>query len=95
MKIKSLLRLGRVRWNTKKNTSDAKSCYDGMMYHCRKLSAYDHSYAFVFHRNALGWPIINQIERPEQIDLSDNDDKVVIRDGFIYSIKKTNKTSKE
>ena len=95
MNIKDSFRNRQSKWRTKKITADAKSCYEGMIYHCRKLSAYDHSYAFRIRRETLGWPIIEQIQRPDNVVLNENEDFVIIKDGYVYSIDKKNKTIKE
>lgn len=95
MKLFNPFDKGQAKWRAKKLVADAKSCYDGMVYHCRKLSAYDNTYAFIIHRSDLGWPIIEQIVRPEEVRLSELKDDVVIKDGYIYSISKKDKTNKE
>ena len=76
------------RANTIKITT--RNYYDGLLEHfCRATKAKD-DMAFVIRREGImGGPVIDQIVKPSNVTLSETDNFVVIKDGYVYELKKT------
>lgn len=83
-KVKALWRLRRIK-------SDMPAIFNNAVYHCAKVSALNHTLSFIVHKvGVFGGPMVEQIPRPEtiQISESDIDQYIIIRDGFIYKLTK-------
>ena len=80
--LKARRRAGRVAGKTRDAFSQA-------VYGCQLVSYYNNGIAFVVNRDGIfGRPQICEIERPADVIISENDDCVVVRDGFIYEMNK-------
>ena len=79
---------GLAKWRAKKIKAEANSLYAGMVHHCQRLSQFDNQFAFVIkHKGTFGGPDIMQINRPDNLSISEFDNCVVIKDGKIYELK--------
>ena len=69
--------------------ANAGRYYDAMVHNCCRVSAANNSLSFaVHHRGIFGGPVIEQITRPEIVQLSETDDCVIVKDGQVYQLKK-------
>ena len=60
---------------------------DGIVHNCCRVSAANKELAFVVHRvGVFGGPVIEQIARPENVQISETDDCVVVKDGRVYQL---------
>lgn len=81
-KIKSLWRLRLIK-------ADAERYYEATAYHCAKVSAMNRNLAFAVYKVGIfGGPKVEQIARPDNVMLSENDGCVIIKDGFIYRLNR-------
>lgn len=63
--------------------------FDGIVHNCCRLSAANNTLAFAIHRvGVFGGPVIEQITRPDSVQLSETDDCVIVKDGQVYQLKK-------
>ena len=63
--------------------------FDGIVHNCCKVSAANNDLAFAIHRvGVFGGPVIEQIARPDDVKLSESDDCVIVKDGFVYHLTK-------
>lgn len=63
--------------------------FDGIVHNCCRISAANNALAFAIHRvGVFGGPVIEQIERPDPVKLSESDDCVIVKDGFVYHLTK-------
>ena len=80
--LKARRRAGRVAGKTRDAFSQA-------VYGCQLVSYYNNGIAFIVRRvGAFGRPEICEIERPDDVIISETDGYVVVRDGFIYEMNK-------
>ena len=63
--------------------------FNGIVHNCCRVSAANNELAFVVHRvGVFGGPVIEQIARPENVQISETDDCVVVKDGYVYHLTK-------
>lgn len=63
--------------------------FDGIVHNCCKVSAANNDLAFAIHRvGVFGGPVIEQIPRPDVVQLSEEDDCVIVKDGYVYYLKR-------
>ena len=67
---------------------EAEASFAGAVHNCCRVSANNHSLAFAIHRSVKGYPRIEQIKRPEVVALCESDDCVVVKDGYMFELKK-------
>lgn len=61
--------------------------FDGIVHNCCRLSAANNALAFAIHRvGVFGGPVIEQITRPQIVQLSETDDCVIVKDGYVYEL---------
>lgn len=81
-KIKALWRLRLIK-------ADAQRFFEATAYHLAKVSNINHDLSYVVHKVGIfGGPQIEPIERLDNVNISENDDCVIIKDGFIYRLTK-------
>lgn len=77
------------RWRAVNIRANAGRYFDGVVHNCCRVSASNHKLAFVVRRTGVfGGPVIELIDRPDNVQLSEYDDCVVIKDGKVYELKK-------
>lgn len=62
--------------------------FDGVVHNCCKVSSNNHQLAFVIHRSVKGYPRVESLRRPDIVQLSETDDCVIVKDGYMYELKK-------
>lgn len=76
-------------WRAKNLKADTQRRYEATAYHCAKVSKLNHDLAFAVHKVGIfGGPEVEQISRPDAVCLSEKDDCVIVKDGFVYQLKK-------
>ena len=69
--------------------SNSGRYFDGIVHNCCKVSAANNDLAFAIHRvGVFGGPVIEQIPRPDVVQLSEEDDCVIVKDGYVYYLKR-------
>lgn len=67
----------------------ARDYYDSVIYHCCGVSRANNDLAFLIERVGIfGGPVITQITRPDQVTIGEFENVVVVKDGFLYELKK-------
>lgn len=67
--------------------ANAGRYFDGIVHNCCRVSANNNGLAFAIHRRGVfGGPVIEQIARPDNVQLSESDDCVIVKDGFVYHL---------
>lgn len=66
--------------------ADVTRKFNGVLHKCCGISENNHKIAYVVHRSVLGFPRIEQIERPQEVQLSETDDCVIVKDGVVYEL---------
>ena len=67
---------------------EAEASFAGAVHNCCRVSANNHSLAFAIHRSVKGYPRIEQIKRPDVVALCESDDCVVVKDGYMFELRK-------
>lgn len=67
---------------------EAEASFAGAVHNCCRVSANNHSLAFAIHRSVKGYPRIEQIKRPDEVALCESDDCVVVKDGYMFELRK-------
>ena len=62
--------------------------FDGVVHNCCKVSSNNYQLAFVIHRSVKGYPRVESLRRPDIVLLSETDDCVIVKDGYVYELKK-------
>ena len=62
--------------------------FDGGVHNCCGVAANNHQLAFVFHRSVKGYPRVESLRRPDIVQLSETDDCVIVKDGYVYELRK-------
>lgn len=70
------------------NRREIAAMFYGAVHNCCRVSANNHSLAFAIHRSVKGYPRIEQIKRPDEVALCESDDCVVVKDGYMFELKK-------
>lgn len=68
--------------------TECRRKFDGVVHNCCKVSANNHKVAFAIHRSVFGYPMVEQIERPNDVMLHEKGDCVVVKDGYAYELTK-------
>ena len=76
-------------WRAKCAKADAQRYYDATAYHLAKVSNINHNLSYIVHKVGIfGGPQIEPIERLDNVNISENDDCVIIKDGYVYELTK-------
>lgn len=68
----------------------ARDYYDAVVHHCCGVSRANNNLAFIVERVGIfGGPVINQITRPDEVRIREFDGFVIIKDGFVFELKKS------
>lgn len=67
---------------------EASDKFAGVVHNCCNVSSNNHDIAFAVRRSVLGYPMLEQIERPQEVQISEHDDCVIIKDGYVYELTK-------
>ena len=87
-KENKLSRILRVYQRARRIKAEANLYYNGTVHNCARVSAVNKSLAFAIHRVGIfGGPVIEQIDRPKVVSLSELDRCVIVRDGLVYELK--------
>ena len=69
--------------------ANAGRYYDAMVHNCARVSANNGDLAFAVHRRGVfGGPVVEQIQRPGTVQLSESDDCVIVKDGNVYELRR-------
>ena len=68
--------------------AEVRRKFDGVVHNCCKVSANNHKIAFVIYRSVLGYPMLEQIDWRDNVVLSDKDNCVIVKDGYVYELTK-------
>lgn len=69
---------------------EAEAYFDAQVHHCCRVSANNHSLAYAVHRvGPFGGPRVEQIARPDVVQLSELDDCIVVKDGNAYELTRS------
>lgn len=69
---------------------EVRNYYDGVVHNCCRVSKVNNSLAFAIHKvGVFGGPVIEQIARPDVVQLSEKDKCVVVKDGHAYELGRT------
>ena len=60
--------------------------FTGVVHNCCNVSANNHDLAFVIRRSVLGYPMVEQIKRPNDVMLHEGGDYVIVKDGYVYEL---------
>ena len=76
-------------WRYKNIKIATRNYYDGIVEHFCRVTKAKPDLAFIIRREGtLGGPVIDQIVKPPTVTLSDADNFVVIKDGYVYELTK-------
>ena len=68
----------------------ARDYYDAVVHHCCGVSNANNELAFIVERVGIfGGPVITQITRPDEVRIGEFEGVVIIKDGFLYELKKS------
>lgn len=72
----------------------ALNSYEDILSSCMKVTAVNHSLCFILRKRGIfGGPVIEVVEYPKEVVLSEFDTFVVIRRGIVYKLEKNSKKS--
>lgn len=86
--MKRVVKLIRKASRAKRIPDMAKAKFDTIVYSCANVSKVNNSLSYIIRRSgAFGVPVIEPIQRPDVVILSESADCVVVKDGKIYELK--------
>ncbi len=78
-----------VTFRAKAIKANTEEYYHGVVHNFAMVSRVNNSLAFTIHRKGVfGSPVVKQIDRPKVVSLSDTDNYVIIRDGYVYDLRR-------
>ena len=87
--IVAVARKIRAYYKAKYLGMEADAYFDGVVHNCCRVSAANNSLAFAIHRvGPFGGPVVEQIQRPNDVLLHEKGDYVVVKDGYVYELRK-------
>ena len=87
-KENKLLKILRVYRRARSIAAEANLYFNGTVHNCARVSAVNKSLAFAVHRVGIfGGPVIEQIDRPKVVSLTEHDRCVIVRDGYVFELK--------
>ena len=76
------------RWRAVNIRANAGRYFDGVVHNCCKVSANNHNLSYVVYKSVQGYPRVESIDRPEVVELSELDNCVIVKDGYVYELTK-------
>lgn len=74
----------------KRIADKARIYYDSAVYNCASVSKTNHSLSFMVERiGPFGSPAISLIDRPYEVCISEYDNHVIVKDGIVYELTRT------
>ena len=68
---------------------EVNAYYYGTVHNCARVSAVNKTLSFAVHRIGIfGGPVVEQITRPECVSLSETDKCVIVKDGYVYELRR-------
>lgn len=78
-----------VRMRAVRTKSEVNAYYYGTVHNCARVSAVNKTLSFAVHRVGIfGGPVVEQITRPDIVQLSEVDKCVIVKDGMVYELKR-------
>ena len=78
-----------IYFRAKRVKDDTALRFDGIVHNCCGVSGNNHQLAFIIHREGVfGYPRVEQIQRPQDVTLSESDNCVVVKDGYAYELRR-------
>jgi len=74
------------KWRSDNAKADAERFFNATVYHCARVSRANPTIAFEIKNGELGDGNPKIIDRPDVVVLSEDEDKVIVRDGMVWSI---------
>lgn len=68
---------------------NTRNYYDAIVRHCCGVTKVNKDIAFAIYRvGVFKGPVVEQIRKPDNIELSEKNDCVIVKDGYVYELKK-------
>ena len=78
-----------VRMRAIRVKSEVNAYYHGTVHNCARVSEVNNTLSFAVHRVGIfGGPEVEQISRPDIVQLSETDRCVIVKDGYVYELRK-------
>lgn len=74
------------KWRLDNAKADAERLFNATVYHCARVSRANPSIAFEIKYGELGEDNPKIIDRPNCVVLQEDEEKVIVRDGIVWSI---------
>ena len=74
------------KWRSDNAKADAERLFNATVYHCARVSRANPSIAFEIKYGELGTDNPKIIDRPDVVVLQEDEEKVIVRDGIVWSI---------
>ena len=86
---RKIYRVTFVRMRAVRIKSEVNAYYHGTVHNCARVSAVNNTLSFAVHRVGIfGGPEVEQITRPDIVQLSEIDKCVIVKDGMVYELKR-------
>lgn len=83
----NLYRAIKIRMRASSIKEFALNYYESTLSNCAKITAVNHSLCFIVYRKGVfGGPVIRTVDYPHEVTLSEFDNFVVVKDGFVYKL---------
>ena len=79
----------RIYFRAKRLKDETALKFDGVVHNCCKISENNPKLAFIVYRiGVFGHPMVEQITRPNDVKISEDDNFVVVKDGYAYELRR-------
>ena len=86
--MKRVIRMIGKNARAKRVADLAKNKFDTAVFSCANVSRINNSLAFIIRRSgAFGVPVIEPIQRPDVVVMTETTNAVVVKDGKIFELK--------
>lgn len=56
---------------------------------CKRITSADDTKAYAIYRDGVfGSPILKEISKPDNVVLSENENRIIVKDGYVYELTK-------
>ena len=87
-----LIHFVKVYYRAKRISQFAREQFENVVHYCCGVSASNNELSYeIFHVGAFGGPVIVPIRRPDIVNIPENVESVIIKDGFAYELNKTHR----